>query len=195
MSDDASLYVQLTWEDPVTGELQQPVLVPPIALGRETHQMPERLGEKAVSRLELPHKQVSRFHALITLADRQLYITDRSANGTYLNGRLIEKGSQPLSSKDTLRVGPYKIIATLTQFDDSNSTELNVREQTHYAQGNPLQKNTLLMWLVGLGVLLLMGLGVWFMATTVLEQLRPRVPEAEQQSRLLDQPSLMIHNP
>lgn len=186
MSDDASLYVQLTWEDPVTGELQQPVLVPPIALGREIDQMPEHLGEKAVSRLELPHKQVSRFHALITLAERQLYITDRSANGTYLNGRLVEKGSHPLSSKDTLRIGPYKIIATLTQFDDSNSTELNVREHTHSTQGNPLQKNTLLMWLVGLGVLLLMGLGVWFVATTLLEQLRPRVPDsAERQDHLL----------
>lgn len=170
------MYVQLMWEDPLTGELQQPLLAAPVAIGRDTDQMPEQLGEQPVSRLTLNHQQISRFHALITVVNQQLYITDQSTNGTYLNGRPIRQGLQPLSSKDTLRIGPYKITATLRRDNDLDATEQN-REQTNFPQqSNPHQKNTLMVWLIGAGVLLFMGVGAWVLVSTVLENSRPRVP-------------------
>jgi pSer/pThr/pTyr-binding forkhead associated (FHA) protein len=170
------MYVQLTWEDPVTGELQRSLLAPPIALGRDLQQMPEQLGEKAVSRLELADSQISRFHALITVANSQLYVTDQSTNGTFLNGRPIRPGIQPLSSKDTLRIGPYKITASLVRENDIDATEQN-REQTNIPQlSHSLHKNVLVVWLIGALVLLFMGVGAWVLVSTLLENSRPRVP-------------------
>jgi hypothetical protein len=171
------LYVQLIWEDTETGESQQPILAPPIAMGRELDQMPENLGEQAVSRLELANKQVSRFHCLITVVNHQLYVTDRSANGTFLNGQPLRPGNHPFSSKDTLRIGSYKIIASLVRDNDLDSTEIN-REHTHFQKGSSLPSNALVIWLVGGLVLVLMGIGAWFLVSTLLERSRPRVPEA-----------------
>ncbi|NET33615.1 MAG: FHA domain-containing protein [Cyanothece sp. SIO1E1] len=173
-----SIYVQLMWEDPVTGELQRPLLAPPIALGREIDEMPENLGIESVSRLALNHKQISRFHALITVANEQLYITDRSANGTFLNGRSLHRGSHPFTSKDTLRIGPYKITATLMRENElSATTELTMREHTNLLQSsNPLTKNTVIVWLIGAGLLLLMSSVAWFVVNQLLEKARPQIP-------------------
>lgn len=169
-------YVQLMWEDPVTGELQQPLLAPPIAIGRDISQMPEQLGEQAVSRLVLNHQQISRFHALITVANHQLYITDQSTNGTFLNGRPLRQGIQPFLSKDTLRIGPYKITATLKRENDLDATE-QIREQGQFTRlPRAGQKNTLVVWLIGAGVLVSMVIGAWVLVSTLLERSRPRVP-------------------
>ena len=171
-----SEYVQLTWKDPVTGELKQPLLAAPITIGREIEQMPEEVGGQSVSRLELNHQQISRFHALITVVNQQVYITDQSTNGTFLNGQPIRPGIQPLSSKDTLRIGPYKMTVTLIREDDLDATERN-REQTNLSQHfGSRPKNALIIWLIGFIVLLLMGVGVWLTVTTVLERSRPQVP-------------------
>jgi hypothetical protein len=172
------MYVQLMWEDPETGELQQPLLTAPIAIGRELDQMPEQLGGQKVTRLELANKEISRYHALITVANEQLYITDQSSNGTHLNGRPIRPGIQPLSSKDTLRIGPYKITANLVREGDLNATQQN-REHTNLSgQSNSAQKNMLMVWVIGGVVLLLMGIGGWVLVSTVLQRSRPRAPEA-----------------
>ncbi|NEP13679.1 MAG: FHA domain-containing protein [Symploca sp. SIO1A3] len=174
-----SKYVQLIWKDTVTGELKQPLLAAPITIGREIDQMPEEVGGQSVSRLELNHQQISRFHALITVVNQQVYITDQSTNGTFLNGRPIRPGIQPLSSKDTLRIGPYKMTATLIKENDLDATERN-REQTNLSQHfDSLPKNTLVIWLIGFLVLLLMGIGVWFLVTTVLKNSRPEVPATQ----------------
>ncbi len=70
-----SKYVQLIWKDTVTGELKQPLLAAPITIGREIDQMPEEVGGQSVSRLELNHQQISRFHALITVVNQLLSAT------------------------------------------------------------------------------------------------------------------------
>jgi pSer/pThr/pTyr-binding forkhead associated (FHA) protein len=172
------MYVQLMWEDPETGELKQPLLMAPIAIGREIDQMPEQLGGQKVSRLELANKEISRYHTLITVSNQQMYITDQSTNGTFLNGQPLRPGIQPLSSKDTLRLGPYKITANLIQEGDLNATERN-RESTNLSgQGNSVQKNMLMVWVIGAVVLLLMGVGAWLLVSTLLERSRPRVPES-----------------
>ena len=171
------LYIQLTWEDPVTSELQQRLLAAPIAIGRETDQMPENLGQQSVSRLELAHKQISRFHALITVSNQQIYITDKSANGTFLNGRQIKKGSQLFSNKDTVRIGPYKITASLIAENDLNATELT-RERTNVSYiGKPLPKNPVAIWLIGGLVLFLMSLGAGILISNVLKNSRPQIPD------------------
>ncbi len=172
------MYVQLIWEDPETGELQQPLLSAPIAIGRETEQMPEQLQGQKVTPLELASKEISRYHALITVANQQIYITDQSSNGTFLNGQPLRPGIQPLSSKDTLRIGPYKMTANLIQEGDLNATEQN-RDRTNLSgQANPAQKNMMMVWAIGLVVLLLMGVGAWLLVSSLLERSRPRVPES-----------------
>ncbi len=60
----------------------------------------------------LASKQISRFHALITETGGQLAIADHSSNGTFVNGQRIQ-GSQPLTSGDTVRIGPYEITITV----------------------------------------------------------------------------------
>ncbi|HEY9730025.1 MAG TPA: FHA domain-containing protein [Chroococcales cyanobacterium] len=172
------MYVQLMWEDPETGELQQPLLTAPIAIGRETDQMPEQLGGQTVSRLELANKEVSRYHALITVVNQQMYITDQSTNGTFLNGQPLRPGTQPLSSRDTLRIGSYKMTASLIRNNDINATQQNrTSASTNLTgQANAVQKNMLMVWLIGGLVLLLMGVGAWVVVSSLLERSRPRVP-------------------
>ena len=167
-------FIQLRWEDPDTGVVQDPVVQVPVAVGRESPQMPDQWGGVSVSKLELPHKQVSRFHALITVVNQQLYITDKSANGTFLNGRLIQQDGQPFSSKDTLRIGPYKITATISRDGLSNSTELNLEHSQMATIKSKSGKSAFLVWLVGIVVLLIMGLGTWRLANVLLEQSRPQ---------------------
>lgn len=170
-----TVFVQLRWEDPDTGEVNEPLLKAPIAIGRETPQMPDQVGLLPVSKLELLHKQVSRYHALITVANRQLYITDKSANGTFLNGRTVQRDSQPLTSKDTLRIGPYKITAAIARDGETNSTELNL-DHSHLAKGSlGANTNAILIWVGGFAVLALMGLATWAFFGLLLERLRPQI--------------------
>lgn len=182
-----TIYVQLTWEDPETNELQQPLLAPPIAIGRETGQIPEKLGTDDVACLRLPHKQVSRYHALITMSNNQMYITDYSANGTFVNGRRLKKGSQPFSSKDTLRIGPYKITAALMGEHDLDATELN-RETVFPQQSSPtnFSQKKLMVGLIGALLLLLMGLSTWLIVSNLLRNSRPHLnPDSTSQSRFV----------
>ncbi len=170
-------FIQLRWEDSETGLIHEQMLQAPIALGREPHHMPQHWAGMPVSRIELSHKQVSRFHALITMANEQFYITDKSANGTYLNGRLVQQDGQAFTKNDTLRVGPFKITATIDRTQGSNSTQLNLEHSAIDETANNTEKNAMLIWIAGTVVLLAMGLGTWKLATLLLEQVRPQ-PDA-----------------
>ena len=169
--------IQLSWQDPVTGESQSVSRQLPVAIGREANKMPMQLEHLPVSHLELDHQQVSRCHALISIVNRQLHIADQSANGTFINGRLIQQSGQVLTPKDTIRIGPFKLTAVVVSNADANSTELN-RDYSHMAKGEMgAEPNAILGWLLGGGVLLLVGIGLWFAAQTLLNQARP-TPEA-----------------
>jgi hypothetical protein len=174
MSDN--LYVQLIWEEPITGELYQPLLTPPIVIGRDKKEMPEKLGSYPVSQLELIHKQVSRFHALITVANDQMYITDKSSNGTFINGRQIPKGSQIFSNKDTIRIGPYKITALLVEPRNSNNTDINREIVSPNSSVNFLRKNMIFIWLFSGILIIFLATGVGFGIKSILDNLRPNVP-------------------
>lgn len=178
-----SIFVQLSWQDPETDEYQQISLSPPVAIGRDTDQLPPQLDGQTVAHLGLADRQISRFHALITVANNRLYITDQSANGTFLNGQPIRQKRQPFSSRDTLRIGPYKFTVALQQEQDLNATELTGRTERGNYPGRAAQdiespqQNTMVIWLIGIVVLALIGLGSWFMLSTLLERARPRAPE------------------
>jgi pSer/pThr/pTyr-binding forkhead associated (FHA) protein len=167
--------IQLSWEDPTTGEPIQASFQAPIAIGRESSQMPEQLGSQRVTHLELVHKHVSRWHALITIVNRQLYITDKSANGTFLNGRRVPKNGQAFLPKDTLRIGPFKITATISSAGDTVSTELNPENSRVSKVEMGPSPNAVLIWLVGGVILLLIGGGIWLVARVLLNEARPEV--------------------
>lgn len=59
--------------------------------------------------LVLPHKEVSRYHALIKVRGRKLiqYEDEGSSNGSFLNGRRISSSS--LKVGDKLTLGPYDL--------------------------------------------------------------------------------------
>ncbi len=180
MSGDPT-FVQLSWEDPVAGS-RAATLRAPIAIGRESSQMPAQVSGQALSHLELNHKQVSRFHAQITVVNRRLYITDKSANGTFLNGRQVKRDGEAFTAKDTLRVGPFKITASVLRDGETNATELNP-DRSHLAKSGPSGPNAVIIGLVGVTILLLMGLGTWAIARGLLDQVRPD-PEEETSSIL-----------
>ena len=170
-----SVVVHLSWEDPVTGKSHRSSLPPPIAIGREAAKMSQQWGNQSVSCLELSHNQVSRHHASITVVNRQLYVTDKSANGTFLNGRRVRQNGQFFTPKDTLRIGPFKITAAIMDADSTGSTELNLDQDPLVKPEAATNPNTILIWLVGGIILLLLGTGLWIAAQALLERARPEV--------------------
>ncbi|MEP0869342.1 FHA domain-containing protein [Trichocoleus desertorum AS-A10] len=108
MMGAAPFQIQLSWEEPVTGERRSPVLTVPIALGREFSHMPALVGEQRVCRVVLASDDISRFHALITFEPDGLVVTDQSSiNGTLVNGVLHHRSF--LANGDTIQIGPYAI--------------------------------------------------------------------------------------
>ncbi|MDV3348027.1 FHA domain-containing protein [Leptolyngbyaceae cyanobacterium CCMR0082] len=175
--------IQFNWEDPVTGESQYASRQLPVAIGRETSKMPTQLENQPVSHLELIHQQVSRCHAVISMTNRQLYLSDKSANGTFLNGRPIQKNGQIFKPKDTIRIGPFKLTAMIINTTDANSTELN-REYSHLAKSEmaTAEPNAILGWLIGGGILLLMGIGLWLGGQALLNRARPTLDDPAESS-------------
>ena len=121
--------IQLSWEDPTSGELFEPRLSAPIAFGREANQIPPIINGEQVSPIILASKQISRFHALITANNGQLTIEDRSANGTLINGLRLTQSSQTLNSGDTIKLGAYEITVTIeSRVNNVEATEVVIGE-------------------------------------------------------------------
>lgn len=130
------MQVQLSWEDPVTGEHLSPVLALPVALGSKLEKMPTIFEALPVAQVLLESKLISRFHALINLVNGQLTVTDKSTNGTHLNGKLFHQSSKSFQSGDTLKIGPYRIIVILLAEQESEFTEVASHESSIF---NPSQ--------------------------------------------------------
>ncbi|MDX2214180.1 MAG: FHA domain-containing protein [Oculatellaceae cyanobacterium bins.114] len=106
------MQIQLSWDDPATGERRSPTFTVPIALGREFARMPVALNNQRVSRIVLDSGQVSRFHALIEVEGSGLVITDQnSSNGTLINGTRHSRSF--VTSGDVVQIGPYHITILL----------------------------------------------------------------------------------
>ncbi|MEH2421434.1 MAG: FHA domain-containing protein [Nostoc sp.] len=105
------LQIQLSWEDPATGERREPMLSMPIAFGREFARLPAELRGHRVSRMLLNSNEVSRYHALIDWEQDHLMVIDQgSVNGVYVNGQ--PQMRSVLVNGDTLQIGPYVIMVT-----------------------------------------------------------------------------------
>jgi hypothetical protein len=109
--NSAPLRIQLSWDNPATGERREPTLAIPIALGRDFNAMPAQIQGRPVSRMVLNSLEVSRFHVLIDTDSGALVVIDQnSRNGTFVNGqRVATNGRTLLANGDSLQIGPYQI--------------------------------------------------------------------------------------
>lgn len=121
------MQLQLTWDDPVTEEPQQRISPLPIAFGRELAQLPAEIEGQLVHQLALldTNNEISRYHALIFEVAGEVFLEDRSTNGTSLNQDRVLRERRPLTTGDTIRIGTYNITISLLSEDDPNATRLN----------------------------------------------------------------------
>ncbi len=141
-----NLEINLSWEEPSTGELRKPTLRLPIAFGREFSQMPASLNGKPVSRMVLNNSEVSRYHALIDWQQDQLFVIDQnSVNGIYINGDRVafpkenRQTTSVINNGDILKIGPYEItISFILNTTTPASTSTPISTPTNSAiQFNP----------------------------------------------------------
>ena len=78
------MQIKLISENQVTEEQEEQVFTLPVAIGRDITQLPAVVNGETVSPVVLldSSKQISRLHAQISLENNQLYLEDKSANGT-----------------------------------------------------------------------------------------------------------------
>jgi pSer/pThr/pTyr-binding forkhead associated (FHA) protein len=116
------MQISLTWEDPATGERCSPVLNTPIAIGREFAQLPSKIADQRVSRIQLDDGQISRFHVLLNEENSLLLVTDnQSSNGIEINGNKQPRGY--LTAGDRLTIGSY-VLTILEVGAASNSSKI-----------------------------------------------------------------------
>ena len=113
--NSAPLRLQLSWDDPATGERREPTLGVPIALGRDFNSMPVQIQGRSVSRMVVDSLEVSRFHVLIDMDSGGLVVIDQnSSNGTFVNGNRVAANTRTfLANGDSLQLGPYQITISL----------------------------------------------------------------------------------
>ncbi|WP_242034450.1 FHA domain-containing protein [Aphanizomenon flos-aquae] len=118
------MQITLISENKLTQEQEKQVFPLPVALGRDITQLPTVINGETVSPVVLldSSKQISRFHAQITLENNELYVEDKSANGTELNGEKLIKKRRALNSGDRLGIGNYTITVVPVRAEDENAT-------------------------------------------------------------------------
>jgi ABC transport system ATP-binding/permease protein len=83
------------------------------------------IGRKKDSDIVLPEKSVSRTHAVIEKQGDEVYITDLSLNGTYINGKRIHRKSI-LTSSDELMIGLHTFSLSREAKDFKSETAIQV---------------------------------------------------------------------
>ena len=119
-----TMQIKLISENKLTQEQEEQAFNLPVAIGRELNQLPAVINGETVSPVVLldSHKQISKFHAQITLENNQLYIEDKSTNGTQVNGQKLLKQRRTLNSGERLRIGNHTITVILISSQDENAT-------------------------------------------------------------------------
>ena len=111
MSNEQPQKIQLTWQDPHTGEQRKPILNLPIALGRLFAQMPASIEDTPVSRIVIDDYTISRYHALIKWQEGNLVVIDQnSVNGTFVND--VYHRQKEVRDRDVVRLGNLDITVT-----------------------------------------------------------------------------------
>lgn len=126
------LQIQLSWEDPATGDRREPLLNLPIALGRDFNGMPQEVQGSRVARIVLNSLEVSRCHAIIDSDSGNVVVIDQnSRNGIFINGSRQTRSI--LANGDTLQMGPYTITIGLgirTQNTPSINSQISFNQIT-----------------------------------------------------------------
>ncbi|MBD2136468.1 FHA domain-containing protein [Anabaena sp. FACHB-1237] len=118
------MQIKLISENKLTQEQEEEVFNLPVAIGRKMTQLPAVINGEIVSPIELldSNKQISQFHAQITLENNQVYLEDKSTNGTRINDQKLLKQRQTLKSGDRLGIGNYSITVILIEAGDDDAT-------------------------------------------------------------------------
>lgn len=118
------MQIKLISENKLTQEQEEQVFKLPVAIGRDENQLPSVINNETVSPVVLldSNKQISRFHAQITLENNQVYLEDKSSNGTQVNGEQLLKQRRTLKSGDRLVIGNRPITVILIPSDHENAT-------------------------------------------------------------------------
>lgn len=130
--DIKTMQIKLISENKLTQEQEEKVFDLPVAIGRDRTQLPAVINNETVSPVFLldSHKQISRFHAQITLENNQLYVEDKSTNGTLVNGEKLLKQRRTLNSGNTLGIGNHTITVILISSQDENATVVLEKNST-----------------------------------------------------------------
>lgn len=79
------------------------------------------IGRDPGCRVTLDHPSVSRLHAEVRRSGQGHVIYDRSSNGTFVNGRQIQR-QQQLQPGDRIQIGPYKLVYDASGFAQYSPT-------------------------------------------------------------------------
>jgi len=96
-----------------------------------------RVGREGSNELVLPYMEVSRYHAELLVGDTAVTLTDRSTNGTYVNGERVF-GKQILNAGDRVGIGNVVLTvyteAQLQQaWDEYNAQQAAAQGQAGYS--------------------------------------------------------------
>ena len=91
-----------------------------------------RVGREGSNELVLPYMEVSRYHAELLVGDKAVTLTDRSTNGTYVNGERVF-GKQILNAGD--RVGIGNVVLTVYTEEQLQAAWDEYNRQQAAAQG------------------------------------------------------------
>lgn len=109
--------------------------LPPVPLGQK---LIMTIGRSDASDLTLPHKEVSRRHAVVKVLGKTMVLEDEgSSNGVYLNGK--RAASTLLKIGDTFSIGPYEIEIRSTEqmVEHDRETSTKSMELTSVSRMNP----------------------------------------------------------
>jgi ABC-type multidrug transport system ATPase subunit/pSer/pThr/pTyr-binding forkhead associated (FHA) protein len=88
-----------------------------------------RIGRDPANQVHLDHPTVSRFHSRVDQTGTGHVIHDlNSANGTFVNGKLVRNAARPLQPGDVIQIGPFKLVydpTGLTQYAPAGNYRLD----------------------------------------------------------------------
>lgn len=95
------------------------------------------IGRDAGNALVLDHPQVSRLHAVLETRDGAATLSDRSVNGTYVNGKRVS-GQRVLKAGDRIRIACYELEfdgRRLIQYDQARRARLDALDLSCTVEG------------------------------------------------------------
>ncbi len=99
----------------------------------ELKNFPARMGRHPDCDVQVDSNMVSRFHAQLVQADHRILLEDLSSgNGTFLNGKQLEKNiPHPLRNNDRIKLGPIKF-----RFEDEDeSSQSSIIDDINISDG------------------------------------------------------------